>query len=448
MAIFNKPLAFIVVIVQVCSSPTLDDLKNLRYHLFVHKKYDKLARPKLNQSDPTKIRLNLRLNDINDLNEVSQSLSSSALLNINWLDEVLTWNESDYGGIEKLILPQSDIWKPELVLHNGVSKLSLLGHDFLQVSVKSNGRVEWRPFEVFESKCDVDLSYYPFDFQTCAIEFVNWNTGPEYIRIKLGPNGGVSDVVDSSEWDVIHLSEEVMFETGFEIIRFTVNMKRKPHFFTINMVFPILLLGVLDVFTFWLPASAGEKMSFSVTIYLAFAVFLNVVSSLLPANSKSVCVISVYLLYHLVQGALIIIITCIQLRMLNWDGVKQVPRVLKWMTLFSLKIRCRSYRVQSDPHNPGRKYSRQLSDIEKRNQSTTRAQMRMKASTNRLSISSIQDITENEPLSPSPVIEKEMIKKQVIVTWYDVSASLDFYCFVLFSIILFGASIALFFVHA
>ena len=187
-------------------------------------------------------------------------------------------------------------------------------------------------------------------------------------------------------------------------------------------------------------------MSFSVTIYLAFAVFLNVVTSLLPANSNSVGVISIYLLYHLVQGALIIIITCIQLRMLNLDGIKTVPRLLKWLTLISFKLRCRSHRVQNVPLNPERKLSMPRSSTEQRN-TLTRPHIQKKVSIGRLSIISIQDITEKELPSRSPVIEKEMTEQKFIVTWFDVSASLDFYCFVLFSIILFGASMALFFVH-
>ena len=87
---------------------------------------------------------------------------------------------------------------------------------------------------------------------------------------------------------------------------------------------------------------AGEKMSISVTIYLTFAVFLNVVSSLLPASSKSVCIISIYLLYHLCQGAVIIILTCLQLRMLDWNDIRIVPRVVRSLTLYSFKFRCRS----------------------------------------------------------------------------------------------------------
>ena len=437
MSILNILLT-ICVVVQVFSSPTLNDLNKLRDHLFAHKKYNKFARPKLDQSDPTILTIHFRLTDIHDLNEVSQSLSSSALLNIDWLDEVLTWNPSHFGGIDELFLSQSEIWKPELVLHNGVTKLSLLGDDSLQVIVKSDGKVEWKPFEVFETKCEVDLSYYPFDFQSCTIEFVNWNTLPTYIRIRIGAHEGTVTQVDSSEWDVNKLDSEIYFESRIEIISFTVNMKRKPHFFAVNMVFPVVLLGILDVFTFWLPASAGEKMSFSVTIYLAFAVFLNVVSSLLPVNSKSVGVISIYLLYHLVQGAIIIIITCIQLRMLNWDGIKTVPRILKWITLFSFKLRCRSHRVRNAPANPDR--TRQLPDTEEPT-ALTREQIRKESNAKRLSTSSIQDVTDNEP---SAVIEKEMAEQKVIVTWCDVSASLDSYCFLLFSVILFGATMTLF----
>ena len=35
-----------------------------------------------------------------------------------WKDVNLHWNPDDYGGIKKIRVPSTDIWRPDLVLYN------------------------------------------------------------------------------------------------------------------------------------------------------------------------------------------------------------------------------------------------------------------------------------------------------------------------------------------
>lgn len=35
-----------------------------------------------------------------------------------WKDVNLQWNPEDYGGIKKIRVPSTDIWRPDLVLYN------------------------------------------------------------------------------------------------------------------------------------------------------------------------------------------------------------------------------------------------------------------------------------------------------------------------------------------
>lgn len=40
-----------------------------------------------------------------------------------WKDVNLQWNPDDYGGIKKIRIPSTDIWKPDLVLYNKYESL-------------------------------------------------------------------------------------------------------------------------------------------------------------------------------------------------------------------------------------------------------------------------------------------------------------------------------------
>ena len=70
------------------------------------------------------------------------------------------------------IYPQDAIWKPDISLQNGFTKMKELGSSFVNVKVGYRGTVTWQPFEIFESHCTVDTKYFPFDEQTCDILYL------------------------------------------------------------------------------------------------------------------------------------------------------------------------------------------------------------------------------------------------------------------------------------
>jgi len=66
---------------------------------------------------------------------------------------------------------------------------------------------------------------------------------------------------------------------------FNVILMRRAEFYVINIVLPILLMSFLNVMVFYLPADAGEKMSYSLTVLLALAVFLTLIADSMPNTS-------------------------------------------------------------------------------------------------------------------------------------------------------------------
>ena len=43
-----------------------------------------------------------------------------------------------------------------------------------RVGVIFTGYTYWIPSYKWQTSCDVDLTYFPFDTQTCSVIFVNW----------------------------------------------------------------------------------------------------------------------------------------------------------------------------------------------------------------------------------------------------------------------------------
>jgi len=69
---------------------------------------------------------------------------------------------------------------------------------------------------------------------------------------------------------------------------YMIVLRRKTLFYTVNLILPCVLISMLTMVVFYLPTTAGEKITMSVSIFLALIVFLQVlVTNLLPPSSLS-----------------------------------------------------------------------------------------------------------------------------------------------------------------
>ena len=55
------------------------------------------------------------------MNEKSQTMTTIFRLEMNWVNALLTWNSSDYGGISELLVRQKDVWLPDVIVKNSVT---------------------------------------------------------------------------------------------------------------------------------------------------------------------------------------------------------------------------------------------------------------------------------------------------------------------------------------
>ena len=64
-------------------------------------------------------------------------------------------------------------------------------------------------------------------------------------------------------------------------------MQRRPNFYLVNLVFPCALMAFIAALTFMLPVESGEKVSLEVTVLLSLAVYMLVVTDLMPPSSDN-----------------------------------------------------------------------------------------------------------------------------------------------------------------
>jgi nicotinic acetylcholine receptor len=106
-----------------------------------------------------------------------------------------------------LYVPAEDLWHPDIVLYNTYEACTQHMHSmtctFLcrgdgryemtegtKATVYYNGLIKWTPPASFKSSCDIDALHFPFDQQTCGLQFGSWTYNIEEVSI-LSRRSGV-----------------------------------------------------------------------------------------------------------------------------------------------------------------------------------------------------------------------------------------------------------------
>ncbi|KAK6190689.1 hypothetical protein SNE40_002495 [Patella caerulea] len=287
------------------------------------KKGNSKIRPVKNQSERVEVEMSLFMVAILDVNEVQQSVEATIWMKVFWKNELLVWNPSDYGNLTLIYPPKENMWKPDLAMSNGYNELAPVGLDFVLLKSCHDGQTVWTPGQKVHFLCKIDVSKFPFDTQTCNMEFLNWAGTKEETSLKYRdpeielPYGHVA--YPNSEWTVTERRTEKADQNEHEKIKVIVVLKRRSLSLVLTVLLPVLLLAFLNVFVFLLPTESGEKLSFAVTVLLSQAVFLSFISGLMPQTSDTISGLSIYISVQLVLSSLYVLITCCTLRIYHRD---------------------------------------------------------------------------------------------------------------------------------
>ncbi|WAR20907.1 ACHA6-like protein [Mya arenaria] len=309
---------------------TEDDMRTLMYAKLNSTSYTPRVRPIKDTGQILNVTIDMYLVAINTVDEVEQMVTSTSYMTIAWSDTFMTWTPADYGGLTTFEVPQDAIWKPDLALANAFDTISGLGDKFMYLSITHEGVITWRPYQVFDSSCSMDMTYFPFDSQTCDIQLVTWSSTSDMISIQTGAAGIDTTYYETNaNWDLLAATTFDSSDSKTSGRSFRLHIKRKPIYYLVNFIIPIVLLSVLNTFVFALPCDSGEKSGYAMVLFLSFAVFLLIVTEIMPEGMNTIPIMSTYLLLECILSTIIVFITIIQLRMHNMGDDIPIPLFLR-----------------------------------------------------------------------------------------------------------------------
>ncbi|XP_071830890.1 neuronal acetylcholine receptor subunit beta-3-like [Apostichopus japonicus] len=278
----------------------------LRHFLLNQENHSPRERPVLNASDTVVVGLKVQFYAMLELNEKDQVLTTASWLTMTWTDERMSWDPSNFSGVDLIHMYVDEIWTPRIYLSSSLSKdaLGIVNSEQGSMLLTSNGHVYFGTPAVQAIHCPIIITYFPFDTQHCAFNYLPENLFAHqvdfYIDSSLQPHN-----LDSNQWNLLNVN---VFNWGYPVEEYIegrendhfqlgtlcVHLQRDPTYY-ITALLPSTCLCVMTFLTFLAPPDCGERISLGVSMVLGLTVFQLLIVDTLPTSSKTPPIIGTYL---------------------------------------------------------------------------------------------------------------------------------------------------------
>ena len=279
-----------------------------------------------NDTDWTKMNVDVMVEFVRfiGINDLEEKMSLFATITLSWklefkncsvyhlsaiVNSALDEDEEDpyrlVGAPIYVPVDATKTWVPQMIHQNAFSETHPFGSvlkggvkvypfgfdDYAQFPV-----VQWKLRGKLESKCNsFSFAKFPFDTQKCEILLESEDTASlvtfKFQRVALALHAfntfmGQSDIWDMIE-DITYNAEDVSYygvNTTLLTIGFT--FRRKHHSYVMPIFIPLYLFQLIQMATLLLPPETSERSTFNVTVVLAYAIVITMVSQMIPTTSE------------------------------------------------------------------------------------------------------------------------------------------------------------------
>ncbi|GFN81781.1 neuronal acetylcholine receptor subunit alpha-7 [Plakobranchus ocellatus] len=307
--------------------------------------------PSLNTSVPTEVFVQLNLRSLREIVEREQYFVISAWMEVTWKDEIRSWDPSQYDGVSMVYPGTQEMWKPQIIVSNSIGERDLQEYDHSPLTLSWDGSAQWLPGAMFSLSCTMDMTYFPFDRQTCELSVFAKEYVTDVTFTPTQPTVNTLGYAKDGEWHLesTSVTSRTVAHKKFQFSRltYTFNFSRRAAFYLYNVLMPVVLMSLLSPLVFLLPEDSGERVSYAVTLLLSLAVFMGFVASLLPHSSEPLSLCIVYMFVMLIHNGLCVVCSVVHLR---WEKYKR-DRSHTSCENQELQNQTRQHAQQSDQHH-------------------------------------------------------------------------------------------------
>lgn len=230
--------------------------------------YNPIQLPVPENSDIPQVELLVTFMDLLEIDVVTGTMTTSLFIDMFWTDEIIPeWNVSLTDGIDELVVPNGLLWEPDIQVYNSIGAY-FDQIDSYAVFLYPDGLVWWSGRGMFTFSCEFDVTEFPFDSQSCQIQFASWIysiTSVNLSSVTMDINPGFSNL--AWEVDSVTAAREVVIQWevyAFPYGIYTINISRYSSHYVTTTIMPALIITVIVIIGLFIPNHAS-RLSLCVT---------------------------------------------------------------------------------------------------------------------------------------------------------------------------------------
>ncbi|XP_041672083.1 5-hydroxytryptamine receptor 3A-like [Cheilinus undulatus] len=293
-----------------------------------------MVQPLKDSRNTTDIYLDVMLYAILDVIEKEQQFVAYFWVDVSWIDDYVLWNPEEFCNITLTYVPTKSVWTPDVTIEEMTEEDKAAQSPYL--AIFSDGRVWLRNDMVVISSCKMKVYKFPFDTQRCNLTFKSVIHSDKHLKLKQVSSSermrewSLELMQTQSEWlfqNMTYLYKTVdNFGVNQSMVIYTITMRRRSVLYIVNFILPILFFLCLDLASFLISDSGGEKLSFKVTVLLAVTVMQLLLNEILPSSSDRIPLIAMFCIGIFGLMMLSLLETILVMYLIEKDSASQESR--------------------------------------------------------------------------------------------------------------------------
>ncbi|KAK0043716.1 neuronal acetylcholine receptor subunit alpha-7 [Biomphalaria pfeifferi] len=261
-------------------------------------------------------------------------------------DKNLMWEPRHYGGLDRMYFSQQQIWAPTVYIVESQTKGPTLFNLPTNHLVVPDGTVMFSSSGILETSCSLDMTYFPYDYQSCKFGFGVLDSSKRDINLISDPRGPqkASAFVPDGEWNVhgfstaehSYGSKNYEFQTLYVIMK----LQRRSTYYVLNVIVPAVTVSMLSLITFAVPVESGERLAYALTNLLSLSVYITYIGSIIPSSSVDLPILLRYLVSLFLISSMCVVMTVVVIVM-RWSRVVSSCDNYKSIFIFGLLLNIR-----------------------------------------------------------------------------------------------------------
>ncbi|XP_047465586.1 5-hydroxytryptamine receptor 3A-like [Mugil cephalus] len=290
-----------------------------------------MDRPVSDHKDPTYVHIYMAVRTILDVKETAQTLVTYIWLYMEWNNDFIGWKPRDFCGLRSIFIPKETLWMPDITIEEMIETDKSPPNPYLEIFY--HGDVFIKTEQVVISTCRIRVYKFPFDTQRCNISFKSNMYSDEEISLMYYENNEwitnhTRKLISTQyEWTFIKMTviNETIDSFGPNQTRivYTIHTERRSVLYIANFMLPVFFFLCLDLASFLISDTGGEKLGYKITVLLAVTVMQLILNDILPSSSNRIPLIVIYCMGSFSLMLLSLLETILVMHLIEKDSATQ-----------------------------------------------------------------------------------------------------------------------------